>query len=232
MERSKRTKSEQEYVKAIIQGLSLQRLTDKEIVDYLHNEKQIPIGRSTVTCIRNNIEKQAEKWYIELRKSSYKYIATYKERLDSLLSYQKKLHDIISTTKKDEIKIRAISELHSIEMDLFNLWKQLPELDIVDQERESNSNPNPPVDYGEPVVGYENEPWGSIDDESKPKPSPNEEKPIEIAAAPIVSAALEVTKQEDKGKAGDGEVWDLLKCPTCSKSFYNNFTLSVHQCKS
>ena len=127
MERSKRTKSEQEYVKAIIQGLSLQRLTDKEIVDYLHNEKQIPIGRSTVTCIRNNIEKQAEKWYIELRKSSYKFIATYKERIDSLLSYQKKLHDIISHTKKDEVKIRAISELHSIEMDLFNLWKQLPE---------------------------------------------------------------------------------------------------------
>ena len=235
MERSKRTKSEQEYVKAIVQGLSLQRLTDKEIVDYLYNEKQIPIGRSTVTCIRNNIEKQAEKWYIELRKSSYKYIATYKERLDSLLSYQKKLHDIISNTKKDEVKIRAISELHSIEMDLFNLWKQLPELDIVDQERESNSNPNhivPPVDYGEPVVGYENEPWGSIDDESKPKPEPNEQKPIEIAAAPIVSAAQEeITKQEGKDRDGDGDEWNLLKCPTCQRSFYNNFTLSAHQCK-
>ena len=44
MERSKRTKAEQEYVKALIQGLSLQRLTDQEIVDYLYNEKQIEIG--------------------------------------------------------------------------------------------------------------------------------------------------------------------------------------------
>ena len=227
MERSKRTKSEQEYVRAIVQGLSLQRLTDKEIVDYLYNEKQIPIGRSTVTCIRNNIEKQAEKWYIELRKSSYKYIATYKERLDSLLSYQKKLHDIISNTKKDEIKIRAISELHSIEMDLFNLWKQLPELDIGEDtpQQHQRSCKVPPIDDG-------TEPWTwTIDDNPKPKPEPIEEKPIEIAAASIVSAALEVTKQEDKGKEGDGDGWNLLKCPTCQRSFYNNFTLSAHQCK-
>ena len=72
MERNTHSKSEQEYVKALIQGLSLQRLTDQEIVDYLRNEKQIQIGRSTVTIIKNNIQKQAEKWYIELRQSRYK----------------------------------------------------------------------------------------------------------------------------------------------------------------
>ena len=234
MERRKVAKSEKQYLRGIIHNLSLQKWTDQDIVDYLRDEKSIDIGRSTVTKIKNQISKEAEKWYIELRQSTYKYIATYKERLDSLLSYQKKLHDIISNTKKDEVKIRAISELHSIEMDLFNLWKQLPDLDIVDQERESKLNHKvPPVDYGEPVVGYDTEPWGSpIDDKTKPKPEPIEEKPIEIAAAPIVSAALEVTeKQEDKGKEGDGDGWNLLKCPTCQRSFYNNFTLSAHQCK-
>jgi hypothetical protein len=55
------------------------------------------------------------------------------QRLDSLLSYQKKLHDIIAATNKDEVKIRAISELSTIEMNIFSLWKQLPNLDIVDQ---------------------------------------------------------------------------------------------------
>ncbi len=75
MERSKRTKAEQEYVKTMIQSLSLRRLTDQEIVDYLHNEKQIQIGRSTVTIIRNNLEKQAERWYIDLRNSTYRYLA-------------------------------------------------------------------------------------------------------------------------------------------------------------
>ena len=236
MERRKVAKSEKQYLRGMIHNLSLQKWTDQDIADYLRDEKNVDIGRSTVTKIKNQISKEAEKWYIELRQSTYKYIATYKERIDSLLSYQKKLHDIISNTKKDEVKIRAISELHSIEMDLFNLWKQLPDLDIVDQERESNSNSNSNSNSdSNPNYedGYDTEPWPStIDDEPKPKPKPIEENPIEIAAAPIVSAALEVTeKQEDKGKEGDGDGWNLLKCPTCQRSFYNNFTLSAHQCK-
>ena len=225
VERHTFTKSEREYVKALVHGLSLKRITDQEIVQWLHDEKEIDIDRSTVSKMRNQIEQNAEKWYIELRQSRYKYIATYKERLDSLLSYQKKLHDIISDTKKDEVKIRAISELHSIEMDLFNLWKQLPELDIVDQERESNSNPNSNCQDG-----YDTEPWTwTIDDKPNPKPEPIEEKPI-IAVAPIVSAAPDITKQEGNDRDGDGDEWNLLKCPNCSKSFYNNFTLSAHQC--
>ena len=230
MSHNKSSKEQKQYVRAIIQNLSLQRFSDTEMVDYLC-DKGIVLARTTVNGIKKQIEREAEKWYIELRQSRYKYIATYKQRIDSLLSYQKKLHDIISDTKKDEVKIRAISELHFIEMDLFNLWKQLPELDIVDQERESNSNSNhevPPVDYQD---GYDTEPWGSpIDDKTKPKPEPNEEKPIEIAAAPIVSAAPDITKQEGNDRDGDGDEWNLLKCPNCSKSFYNNFTLSAHQC--
>ena len=80
------------------------------------------------------------------------------------------MHDIISTTKKHEVKIRAISELHSIEMDLFNLWKQLPELDIVNQDQEQRSNSNSNSNYDE---GYDTEPWPMYDDKSNT--TPNEE---------------------------------------------------------
>ncbi len=95
--------------------------------------------RSTVTGIKNKIEKEAERWYIELRNSRYKYIATYKERLDSLFSYQRKLNDIISTARKPETQIRAISELHSIEKSIFSLWKQLPNLNIEDSKNDNNN---------------------------------------------------------------------------------------------
>ena len=108
----------------------MQRWTDQDIVDYLQNEKKIKIGRSTVTKIKNQVEQEAENWYIELRESGSKYVAVYKERLDSLLSYQKKLHDIISSTEKPEVQVRAISELHSIEMSLHSLFKELPQFDI------------------------------------------------------------------------------------------------------
>ena len=48
--------------------ISLQRRTDQDIVDYLQ-EKKIKIGRSTVTKIKNQVEQEAENWYIELRES-------------------------------------------------------------------------------------------------------------------------------------------------------------------
>ena len=35
-----------------------------------------------------------------------------------------------------KVKIRAISELTTIEMNIFSLWKQLPDLDIVDKVKQ------------------------------------------------------------------------------------------------
>ena len=130
------TKPEREYVKGMVHNLSFQRLTDQEIVQWLHDEKEIDIDRSTVSKIRNQVESKAEKWYIELKKSTYKFVAIYKERIDSLFSYQKKLHEIIDATNKPEVKLRAISELHSIEMSIFNLWKQLPDLQIEETHKQ------------------------------------------------------------------------------------------------
>ena len=100
------------------------------------------LDRSTVSKMRIQIELKAEKWYIDLRNCSYKYIALYKERIDSLFSYQKKLHEIISVTNKPEVQLRAISELHSIEMSIFSLWKQLPELEISDTRNDRDQCEN------------------------------------------------------------------------------------------
>jgi hypothetical protein len=121
------TKAEREYVKSIVRNLSVQRLTDREIVDWLCTEKKIELDRSTVSRIRNQAEKEAEEWYIGLREGG-RYIATYKERLDSLLSYQKKLHELINNneSKSPELVIRSISELHRIELSLHMLMKELP----------------------------------------------------------------------------------------------------------
>ena len=93
-EHRKWTKAERQYIKGIVHNYSLQRWTDQDIVNYLREEKKIRIGRSTVTRIKNSVVEEGEKWYIELRDSGAKYIAVYKERLDSLLSYQKKLHEL------------------------------------------------------------------------------------------------------------------------------------------
>jgi hypothetical protein len=153
-------KSEKQYVRGIIHNLSLQRWTDQEITDYLNKEKGTMLSRSAITHIRLQVEKQAEKWYIELKQSRYKYIATYKERLDSLLSYQRQLHDIVTTTKKEDTKIRAISTLSTIEMNIFTIWKQLPELDISDRVKHVEQH-QPEED------GYENTQIPPVDDKEE-----------------------------------------------------------------
>jgi len=222
MERSKRTKAEQEYVKALIQGLSLQRLTDLEIVDYLHNEKQIEIGRSTVTIIKNNIQKQAEKWYIELRQSRYKYIATYKQRIDSLLSYQKKLHAIISDSQKDEVKIRAISELHSIEMDLFSLWKQLPDLQIGDSRDNKDE------------YQYDNVGRNGLPRAISYGPEENDEHDRAVyfgwkQGDPPLDGCFRAMMEQKYGL--EFEPWDELKwvdCPACKRWFKSEERLRMH----
>ena len=142
-------------MRGIVNSLSLQRLTDQEITDYLQNEKNMNISRTRVNAIKNEIERSAEGWYIELRQSRYKFIAMYKERLDSLLSYQKTLNDIVTTTKKEENKIRAIATLQSIESDIFNIYKQLPDVRIEQIEKEKEPEENIPNQSPEPA-----EVWG------------------------------------------------------------------------
>lgn len=169
--RDRSTYAQKEYVRGLVHNLSLQRLTDQEISDYLRNEKNIDLARITVNGIRRSIEKQAEKWYIELRHSRYKFIAVYKERIDSLLSYQKKLHQIIDFYIKPpdqmlytDTVIRAISELHKIEVSLFNLWKELPDFGIVKGNGNTNGSTTAadgerlPVKYLDPLPGIPHNP--------------------------------------------------------------------------
>lgn len=155
--RRKVAKSEKQYLGGTIHNLSLQKWTDQDIVDYLRDEKSIDIARSTVSKIKNQIEKEAENWYIELRQSRYKFIAIYKERLDSMLSYQKKLNYIIDSSKKEEIKIRAIATLQSIELDIFNIYKQLPEIKI----EEIDNNNSIDKEHDSPQHVPMDEVWGS-----------------------------------------------------------------------
>jgi DNA-directed RNA polymerase specialized sigma54-like protein len=54
------TKAEKEYVKGIVHNLSFQRFNDREIVQWLHDEKQIDLDRSTVSKMRNQIQIEAD----------------------------------------------------------------------------------------------------------------------------------------------------------------------------
>ena len=66
-----------------------------------------------------------------------------------MLSYQKKLNYIIDSSKKEETKIRAIATLQSIELDIINIYKQLPEIKI--EEINNNNSIDKEHDSPQPV---------------------------------------------------------------------------------
>jgi hypothetical protein len=221
------TKSERECVKGIIHNLSFQRLTDQEIVQWLHDEKEIDIDRSTVSKMRNQVESKAEKWYIELRQSTFKYIAIYKERIDSLFSYQKKLHEIINVTEKPEVQIRALSELHSIEMSIFSLWKQLPALDIVDTK--DNKDDHNSEEYQYDNVGRNGLPraisYGSEEDD-------RQDRAVFFGwkqGDPPLDSRFRAMMEQKYGvefEPWDEETW--VDCYGCKRWFKNTEILRMH----
>jgi hypothetical protein len=218
-ERHRWTKAEKQYIQGIVHNYSLQRWTDQDIVNFLWEEKKIKIGRSTVTTIKNQVEQQAKKWYIELRESGSKYVAAYKERLDSLLSYQKKLHDIISITEKPEVQVRAISELHSIEMSLHSLFQDFPRIDII-----------PDIDSTTTKEGCKCGPAnGDIINRSKCRYCKQVWCPLTLKQ--------DWCPNPDCGhgiKGSNFEPWDehnkWIKCSSCAMWFKNSDILAVHNC--
>lgn len=136
------TKAESNFLQGIVQGLTLDRFSDSEIVQYLKDKHNIIIERSTVYKIRKRIEKEDKTWYEQIRQSDYKYIYTYKERIDSLNRYQHKLNEIFNKKENsDLLKIQAIKELHKIEITLAKLYGNLP--DIVDSTNDFLSTLEP-----------------------------------------------------------------------------------------
>jgi hypothetical protein len=117
------SRAEKQYVRGIVHNLSLQKLTDQEIVNYLWEEKKIDIARSTVNAIKNQVEKQAENWYMELKQSRYLYLAHFKERIDTLYTVEKHLWEIVNNPNENTVDRRgALAEIHKTEITLCSLY--------------------------------------------------------------------------------------------------------------
>ena len=125
------TKSQREHVKYLIADYTLRRYSERDIAKILEEQHQIKLSKAGVRDIRVATEKTAESWYNKLRDSRYKYLATYRERIESLFRYQRVLNNIIDDPDSNDMaKIQAVSGLHRIEMDLVDLYKGIPDIGI------------------------------------------------------------------------------------------------------
>lgn len=142
--------------------------------------------------------KEAGEWYLELRESGTKTIAFFKERLDSLLSYQKKLNEILTTCEVPEIRIRAIAELHRIEMSLHTIFQELPH-DQFQIRPEIEQEPKHCYCHScLPGIGGEGE--GPIVEQ----PTPPEKKIITPYSSPI-EEQTQIEEEEEEEKPEESE---------------------------
>lgn len=216
VERHTWTKAERQYIKGIVHNYSLQRWTDQDIVNYLRVEKKIKIGRSTVTKIKNQVIEEAGNWYIDLKESGTKYVAVYKERLDSLLSYQKKLHEIMAGSESPEIRIRAIAELHRIEMSIFSLFKELPQFEINNNIRptkqEEEQEPNKQhcyCHYCLPGIGDEAEVVGEGPIIEEPSTSNKPETPIITSHSSSIQEPEPEEEEQEETESESERYWRM-----------------------
>ena len=118
----KLTKPERQYLKGIVVNMAIEKNTDQEILEFLKT-KGIEVSRGHITHVRNNVQKSAEKWYNELRKSRYLYIAHFKERIDTTYKVEKKLWDILNDPESSKLEqVKACTEIRNNEIFLSNLY--------------------------------------------------------------------------------------------------------------
>ncbi len=137
------------------------------------------------------------------------------------------MHDIINSEEKNEVKIRAISELHAMEVTLFTMWKQLPNL-YVNNTIAANHVPvagNAAAPRGE-ERGYEETqipPVDEIDERNRFDRWRLDNKPM---------SAKYVTKMESKYGIRDG-LWlneCYVKCSECNRWFETENIKFNHTC--
>ena len=90
------------HVSNLVAILSLRRLSDNEIIKEIEKQTNKIITRQSLYDIRQSIKKESYDWYSMLREGHYEYIHEFKERIDEILSLQRKHHEIIKNNQDNQ----------------------------------------------------------------------------------------------------------------------------------
>ena len=102
-------------------------MSDNEIIEEIQRQTNNSITRSGLYKIKQQIKKESYDWYKNMREGQYEYIHEFKERIDEILSLQKKHHEIIEKNEHNpQIQQTSLAELHRLSITLSNLYDVAP----------------------------------------------------------------------------------------------------------
>jgi hypothetical protein len=121
------TTEESRLIESIVARLSIKRIPDSEIITEIKRQTDKKITRQTLYNTRQRIKKESYQWYKTMREGQFEYIHEFKERIDEILSLQKKHHQIIDSNEHNpQIQQTSLAELHRLSLTLSNLFDVAP----------------------------------------------------------------------------------------------------------
>ena len=70
-------------------------MSENEIIKSIFDQTNKAITIREITRVKHQIKKESYQWYKTMREGNYEYIHEFKERINEILSLQKKHHEII-----------------------------------------------------------------------------------------------------------------------------------------
>jgi nicotinic acid mononucleotide adenylyltransferase len=124
---SKFTNEEKTQIKSLVATLSLKRISDNEIIEFIFNQTNKTITRMTLHNIRQQIKKESYEWYKAMRQDQFAYIHEFKERINEIMDLQKQHNEIIIRNRDNpQIQQTSLAELHRLSITLSNLYDVTP----------------------------------------------------------------------------------------------------------
>jgi len=121
------TNEERTLIKSIVANLSIKRIPEPEIINEIYRQTNKSISKVALFNIKKRIKRESFKWYKTMREGEYEYIHEFKERINEIMSLQKKHYQIIdSPTEPTTVKQTSLAELHRLSITLSNLYDVAP----------------------------------------------------------------------------------------------------------
>jgi hypothetical protein len=123
------TIEERSLVKSLVATLTLKRMSDSEIIEEIEKLTNDRISRTSLYKIKLQIKRDSYQWFKMMREGQYEYIHEFKERIDEILSLQKKHHEIIDNDREPTpVKQTSLAELHRLNITLSNYFDVAPSI--------------------------------------------------------------------------------------------------------
>lgn len=124
---SKFSSAEKVLVKSIVASLSIKRIPEKDIMDEVYRQTNKTLTQSGLWRIKRSIQKESFKWFKTMREGQYEYIHEYKERINEIMTLQKKHYEIVESSREStSVKQVSLIELHKLSITLSNLYDVAP----------------------------------------------------------------------------------------------------------